>query len=160
MKLNRKAIRKMILKEMMGPKSPSDYLKPHLRKHGKHGTDPDTISHYGKGDVSDYSGTYEDYRDNIDSQFYHDHMAQFDADDSDADPNEVDAQFVGRALDDLEQEGDLTNYYDQGSEGYRFDRRDDSDEELGLVDDEGKSQLYERKLLQKMILQELSKLLR
>ena len=164
MKLNRKLIRKMIIQEMMGPKSVSDYLKPHLRKHAKYGTDPDTISspydrHGNLVGTSDYGGSYEDYRDNIDSPFFYDHMKQFDSDDSEVDPNEAEDEFVSRALDDLEQEGDLTDMYGD-SEGYRFDRRGESDEELGLIDDEGESQLFEKKILRKMILKELSKLIK
>jgi len=165
MKLDRKQLRKLIIQEMMGPKSPSDYLKPHLLKHAKHGTHPDRISspfdqHGNVVGTSDYSGKREDYRDNIDSPFFYDHMEQFDDDDSDVDPNEAEAQFVGRALDDLEDEGYLTDMSKHGSEGYQFHGRDESDEELGLVDDQGKSQLYERSLLKKLILQELSKLKR
>ena len=160
MKLNREALKKLIIREMMGPKSPSDYLKPHLRKHAKYGTSPDTISQYGSGDASDYSSSYEDYRDNINSPMFSKHLEQFEEEDSDIDPIDAEDYFVGRALDDLSREGDLTDYYDRGSEGYKFNRRYDSDEELGLVDDKGTSQLYERKMLRKMILQELSKLRR
>ena len=163
MKLNRKQLRKMIIKEMMGPKSPSDYLKPHLKKHAKYGTDPDTISspydqHGNVVGTSDYDGSYEDYKNNINSPMFSDHLDQFNTEDGDS-SIEVEDQFVGRAIEDLEDEGNLVDMADAGSEGYQF-QRGLSDEELGLVDDEGTSQLYERKMLRKMILQELSKLKR
>ena len=160
MKLNRRSLRKLIIKEMMGPMAPSDYLKPHLKKHGKYGTDRDGISSpYDEfGDVvgtSDYGGRYEDYRDWTDSDLYDDWREQFDAEDSDADPNDIDSQMYGRALDSLEDEGFLTDHGKKGSEGYEFHGRHMSDEELGLVDSKGKSQLYERKMLRKMILKEM-----
>ncbi len=160
MKLTKKQLKEM-MREAMGPKSPSDYLKPHLKKHAKYGTDPDRLStpYDSEGRYvgsRDYGGSYEDYRDNIDSPFFYDHMAQFDEDDSDVDPNEAEAQFVNRALADLEDEGYLTDHGKRGSEGYEFHGRGESDEELGLVDDKGSSQLYERRILRKMILQEMS----
>jgi hypothetical protein len=162
MKLSRKKLRTLIMQEMMGPKSPSDYLKPHMLKHAKHGTDRDPISspYDAKGRLvgtSDYGGSYQDYRDNVDSPFFRQHMEQFE-DDEDVDPLEVEDQFTRRALEDLEAEGHLTDMDKHGSEGYQFHGRGESDEDLGLVDDKGKSQLYERKELRKMILREMSKL--
>ena len=164
MKLNRRQLRKLILREMMGPKSPSDMLKPHLKKHGKYGTDRDSISspydQYGNVvGTSDYGGSCEDYRDSIDSPFFRKHMEQFE-DDEDVDSIDVEDQFVGRAIDDLEDEGYMTDMSKHGSEGYQFHGRGESDEELGLVDDKGDSKLYEKKQLRKLILQEISRLRR
>ena len=161
MKLNRKQLRKLIIQEMMGPKSASDYLKPHLRKHARDNVSRDRISNPFSQDgvmigTSDYGGSYEDYRDNINSPMFRKHLEQFEDEESDIDSIDAEDYFVGRALDDLESEGDIIDMAKHGSEGYQSQiYSDESDKDLEIVDDKGQSQLYERKMLRKMILKAL-----
>ena len=166
MKLSRKQLRKLILQEMMGPKSMSDYLKPHLRKHARDNIDRDTISNPFNQDgdmigTSDYGGSYADYRDNIDSPMFRKHLEQFEDEESGLDPADAEDYFVSRAMDDLEDEGSITDMARHGSEGYQSHIfPDESDEDLGITDEKGDSQLFERRLLRKLILRELSKVTR